>query len=253
MLETLPYELPEAAYEALADEGFFDVPPPTLTKLALAWDVGELHRQIEPVVVPTTLDGDDLVEETPDEFISGARRLVERAEAILSRAVVHARTRGMSWEAIGQELGVTRQTAHERFHTAEEKWLLDLDFPAVPSPRGSWLPIACTSPNLTAGALRDIRLSFGESAAAWREGESECPSKPKWDIAEGIAALSAHAARLAERPVHPVSQRVFWERKARLLAQIAKDRPADEQAQRVAMEAAQKLVLTPDPPMVDEW
>jgi hypothetical protein len=55
--------------------------------------------------------GDD----DPAHAIERAARLVDRAELVLLRAVALERARGCSWQTIGDELGISRQAAHERF------------------------------------------------------------------------------------------------------------------------------------------
>ena len=51
----------------------------------------------------------------PLDRIASALRAQQEADERLRRAVAAARAAGHSWEAIAQVLGVTRQTAHERF------------------------------------------------------------------------------------------------------------------------------------------
>lgn len=48
--------------------------------------------------------------------ITAAAREVEAARRRLDTAVAAARTAGASWEAIGTAAGITRQSAHERWH-----------------------------------------------------------------------------------------------------------------------------------------
>ncbi|RST19593.1 hypothetical protein E2C00_00600 [Streptomyces sp. WAC05374] len=54
----------------------------------------------------------------PGEFVAEALYPVEQAREVLQRAVIYERQRHR-WETIGESLGVTRQTAHERFKDAE--------------------------------------------------------------------------------------------------------------------------------------
>ncbi|MFJ8351300.1 helix-turn-helix domain-containing protein [Streptomyces sp. NPDC094153] len=62
-------------------------------------------------------------------YVEEAARLVSRAEDVLRWAAVYERERGTSWEDIGTALGVTRQTAHERFSGAVARWREPLDNP----------------------------------------------------------------------------------------------------------------------------
>ena len=49
------------------------------------------------------------------DAITELRQLAEEVESALGRAVLGLRLLGYSWAEIGKRLGVTRQTAHERW------------------------------------------------------------------------------------------------------------------------------------------
>src|SRR5215211_7484547 len=102
--------LPESLYEAMAKDGLFDLPPAALARLALSQAARELSDSARHFV-PTTSDrhsqGGMMVED--------AARLVSAGQYVLERAVIYERERGRSWETIGEALGITRQSAHERF------------------------------------------------------------------------------------------------------------------------------------------
>jgi DNA-directed RNA polymerase specialized sigma24 family protein len=49
------------------------------------------------------------------DAITELRQLAEEVESALGRAVLGLRLLGYSWADIGKRLGVTRQTAHERW------------------------------------------------------------------------------------------------------------------------------------------
>ncbi len=70
-----------------------------------------------PVRVSNTLDisGDWRAE--PMKVISGVTRSMEALEGIMGEAVGLARKQGVTWEEIGKALGVSRQSAWERFST----------------------------------------------------------------------------------------------------------------------------------------
>jgi acyl transferase domain-containing protein len=64
-----------------------------------------------------------------DDRGSGAGEIVERAaqllddvRGVLDRAVICEREQGASWQTIGAALGISRQTAHERFAEVERLW-----------------------------------------------------------------------------------------------------------------------------------
>src|SRR4051794_34212101 len=65
----------------------------------------------------------------PGELLEGAARLVAGAEQALRMAVVAERLRGTSWAQIGEALGVTRQSAHERYASFEHEMRQALLFP----------------------------------------------------------------------------------------------------------------------------
>ncbi|GAU65562.1 hypothetical protein SSP35_01_09060 [Streptomyces sp. NBRC 110611] len=54
----------------------------------------------------------------PGELIAQAVKLRELADTLVERAVVAERSLNTSWEAVGQELGVTKSTAHTRYSAA---------------------------------------------------------------------------------------------------------------------------------------
>src|SRR6266566_6414634 len=56
------------------------------------------------------------------ELVERAAQLVNEVRAVLERAVVYEREQGASWQTIGAALGISRQTAHERFAEVERRW-----------------------------------------------------------------------------------------------------------------------------------
>ena len=55
--------------------------------------------------------------------IAAAKREVDRALVSLDRAVIAARRDGYSWAAIGEVVGITRQSAHERWSRIDQSSL----------------------------------------------------------------------------------------------------------------------------------
>lgn len=49
------------------------------------------------------------------DYVQALRMIAETAESAQAQAVALARAEGASWDAVGRALGVTRQSAHERF------------------------------------------------------------------------------------------------------------------------------------------
>jgi hypothetical protein len=62
-------------------------------------------------------------------YVEEAASLVRHAEDVLRRAVVYERERRTSWEDIGYALGITKQSAHERFGKHAASWREPLDNP----------------------------------------------------------------------------------------------------------------------------
>jgi hypothetical protein len=55
-------------------------------------------------------------------LVDAAQRAQELASVLLTAAAVVARERGVTWQAIGDQLGTTRQAAHERFQGAYDDY-----------------------------------------------------------------------------------------------------------------------------------
>jgi hypothetical protein len=89
-------------------------------------------------LVPTYADGAAL----GGEFVQAAAGIAADARQLLELAVTYERSRGTSWEIIGEGLGITRQAAHDRFGDAVKRldaelvgcWLLGDDprYPGLP-------------------------------------------------------------------------------------------------------------------------
>ena len=102
-------------------------------------------------IVSTYADGDA----RGGEYAEMANRVAGNARELLTLAVAYERQRGTSWEVIGETLGTTRQSAHERYAAAvkqldealTESWLLGDD------PRFPGLPAGASDPADTAGLL----------------------------------------------------------------------------------------------------
>jgi hypothetical protein len=102
-------------------------------------------------IVPTYADGFA----NGGEFVDMANRLAAEAKDLLTIAVAYERSRGLSWEAIGETLGISRQAAHERYAAAAQQltddlvrvWLLGDD------PRFIGLPSGAVDPAGTADLL----------------------------------------------------------------------------------------------------
>ncbi|MER6684601.1 hypothetical protein [Streptomyces olivaceoviridis] len=62
-------------------------------------------------------------------YVEEAASLVRHAEVLLRWAVIYERERRTSWEDIGAALGITKQSAHERFGKHVTNWREPLDKP----------------------------------------------------------------------------------------------------------------------------
>ncbi|MEV5348911.1 hypothetical protein [Streptomyces achromogenes] len=100
-------------------------------------------------------------------YVEEAARLLSRAEDVLRYAVIYERERHSSWEDIGGALGVTRQTAHERFADVVARWRAPLDNPERYRPDGT--------PD-------DDRIPYGV-----RYADGQFPPRPEYGTAEHTA------------------------------------------------------------------
>jgi biotin operon repressor len=76
--------------------------------------VGACNRILE--AIPATFDGwDAMTDEQLLAALKPAAASVDATRAVLQTQVATLRRRGISWEAIGGALGVSRQAAWERF------------------------------------------------------------------------------------------------------------------------------------------
>ncbi|MFJ2406632.1 hypothetical protein ACIOUE_35635 [Streptomyces xanthochromogenes] len=57
-------------------------------------------------------------------FLSGAQELLSLAERLVDQTVIVHRERGESWETIGEQAGISRQAAHDRWAATVGAWTL---------------------------------------------------------------------------------------------------------------------------------
>lgn len=67
---------------------------------------------------------DDLPVADEHDPVGGALNLLRLAEELTARAVILRREQGASWKEIGQEAGITRQAAWEKWGDAVEGWAM---------------------------------------------------------------------------------------------------------------------------------
>ncbi|HEU4346695.1 MAG TPA: hypothetical protein VFR35_02790 [Actinoplanes sp.] len=179
------------------------------------------------------------------EIVERAVQLVDDARAVLERAVVYERERGASWQTIGAAIGISRQTAHERFSEVERRWKDALRRPdAAAGPGGR------RAPRLPAGAEDPER--WGEQLDQWvirhREpGDLDTDAHPvsgqqrPQSLLQAAAELRHDGQELISRGASLVERFAFYERKAVLLEQIAAADPDDPAAGKAAAAARQQL------------
>jgi hypothetical protein len=83
-----------------------------------------IRRELDRLVV-------DALSDEPRLALAAARQLAAQQGWIEQRAVALARRHGMSWAVIGRLLGITRQSARERFATMRPTT-------PPPPPRPTW-------------------------------------------------------------------------------------------------------------------
>jgi len=172
-------------------------------------------------------------------------QLVDDARGVLERAVVYEREQGASWQTIGAALGISRQTAHERFAQVERRWKDALRRPyAEAGPggrRGQRLPDGADDP-----------ARWGQLLDRWviRHRESADLDTAEYPVSgqHGPQSLQAAAAELrhdgyelTSRGASMAERFAFYQRKAELLEQIAAADPDDPAAGRAAAAARQQL------------
>ena len=179
------------------------------------------------------------------EIVERAVQLVDDARAVLERAVVYERERGASWQAIGAAIGISRQTAHERFAEVERRWkdaLRRSDAAAGPGGRRApRLPVGAEDPEgwgerLDRWVIRHREpgdLDSGEHPVSGQQGPQS--------LLQAAAELRHDGQELTSRGASLAERFTFYERKAVLLEQIAAADPDDPAAGEAAAAARRQL------------
>lgn len=137
-------------------------------------------------------------------LVEQALRLSARADDALRLAVAAERTRGTSWQDIGDALGTTKQSAHERYAEAVEDIAERILFPYREGAPGSpgWMacPDGLENPERTARTLdgwasRDRRPTDPPLAVAPVSGELERQAVER-ELLDAIAVTTELASRL---------------------------------------------------------
>lgn len=123
-------------------------PRRALARLALSAAAADL-AEVAAALVPT------IGRARPGDHVSLAAQLLDQARDVLDRAVVYEHDHGTSWREVGEQLDVTKQSAHERFGTVVADWESGLDEPySDDGPiRHARLPDGATDPDASAARL----------------------------------------------------------------------------------------------------
>ncbi|MGV9815897.1 hypothetical protein ACWDTQ_28805 [Streptomyces cellulosae] len=203
-----------------------------LARLALSAELRELADRAAGGV-PTTSD----MWARPGEAVGNALDLVRQAQEVLVRAVIYERQKHTSWETIGEQLDMKKQSAHEKYKDAVAEWQLALQEPHYPAPpgapvRGLRLHEAAYTPT-TAGQGLDAWVR--EHIPAHRETEHPVTGHlPALSTAEEmVQVLDAlkHLYGDMRTPPNPEDRARLTERKAALLDRIALEDGRPEAAQ----------------------
>ena len=100
-------------------------------------------------LVPTE---DESTHHSVQGLIERVDQLAAAVDELRRLAVIHGRERYLSWEDVGAALGVTRQTAHERFAKVVDEWRDNLYDPARHT--YSWMPAGAYNPSETVSRLQ---------------------------------------------------------------------------------------------------
>ncbi len=179
------------------------------------------------------------------EIVERAVQLVDRTRDVLERAVVYEREEGASWQDIGAALGISRQTAQERFAEVEQRWRDALRRPSAEADPGgrqaSRLPKGAEDPErwsrqLDTWVIRHRErtdIDTGEHPVSGQQLPQSLLEAAN-DLLDEGRELTIRGASLAERFA-------FYERKATLLEQIAAADPDDPAARQAAIAARRQL------------
>jgi hypothetical protein len=162
----------------------------------------------------------------PGEHVRAAQELVHLAEEVLTRAVIYERARGTSWEAIGSELDITRQSAHTRFRDDEKQWqdalLEPLKDIAGGRLRSLQLPEAAYRPT-SAGQRLDnwVRVHCEDFAEVSAPVTGNLPTLSTIEEMNQVLAGLQHLYSDMRTPVDQAERLRLSERKAALMDRIA--------------------------------
>nr|WP_024127904.1 hypothetical protein [Streptomyces sp. 14R-10]AHF46178.1 hypothetical protein pZL1.13 [Streptomyces sp. 14R-10] len=203
--------------------------PKALARLVLSSELRELADRAA-AGVPT--GGDDHAE--PGEEVERALALVRQAQEVLTRAVLFERARHTSWEAIAEQMGMKRQSAHERYREAEQEWKDALHQPFNPIPPDTRFPFNYL--RLHEAAYEPIKAGQDLDEWAMERGKGEhavtggLPTLSLLDEMSQLLDGLSHLYRDMHKRPDPAARLRLTERKAALLDRIAVEEGRPEAA-----------------------
>lgn len=142
--------------------------PTALARLALSDQATEVAESGAALVATNSDDWGG-----PCNWLEVAVRALHDAEELVTRAVIYERARGTTWEEIGDQFGITKQSAQARYADDVARWEAALHAPFGPEDEGDRmalgnLPGAAYDPDKTGPSLdqwaRDWRATFDPRA-----------------------------------------------------------------------------------------
>jgi hypothetical protein len=132
--------------------------------------------------------------ETVRDLIERVDQLAGQVDELRRLAVIYARERAQPWERIGEALGVTRQTAHERFAGVVNEWHDNLYDPTRHTYQ--WLPEGAYNPEQVLPRL-EAWLARHDAEHAWPR--SVAAGLPAYDPMRRTNETLARASWLSSR------------------------------------------------------
>ncbi len=179
------------------------------------------------------------------EIVERVVQLVDHTRDVLERAVVFEREQGASWQDIGAALGISRQTAHERFAEVEERWKDALRRPwAEAGPGGRQalrLPEGAEDPERWSRQLDTWVIQHRERTDVDTGEHPVSGQQRPQSLLEASGDLLNEGRELTARGASSGERFAFYERKATLLEQIAAADPDDPTARLAAIAARRQL------------
>ncbi|MGO9959160.1 MAG: hypothetical protein ACLP50_24860 [Solirubrobacteraceae bacterium] len=224
----------------------------TSARLARLTHADAAHELSERLVSLTSTYADGhghgafLTEETAG-VLSGAHEL-------LAAAVVADRLRGASWSDVGESLGITKQSAHERFAEAEREFRDALLFPHRQPEHGlgyTVAPYAVVEPDRVRERLDAWVIEHQRSSGPNRDEPSPVTRglqamRDTWTIDRTGQVLELATALIDDRlpagVTHEQAERRLAELKVELYEAMHAKNPEDRQVALQLMDARENLI-----------